>query len=273
MNVPRWSLSDSQFGPAARLRSSWWRGVSTPGDNGTTDLRPDGLGVKVYSTESTTEQYIDIPWDFVLTPFHDVMLAAPDLAVMKDIYQSCCLAARSGSPLCSEYLPAAIAPEASADADICHLSPLTCNGQGQLTRLAVAAAGLNCPRGLPSSLVNLTALVTLDLAFNALNNTVAEVASIIGNMPALENAFLRYTGIRGPVSCDLVKSRRVTRLSLSGNNVTGSLPACMLQSPSLQELYLSQTWMSGTLPDAVPSTSPLRDPSRPRFLLRPIWST
>lgn len=42
------------------------RAVSTPGDNGsTTDLTPDGLGVKVYSTESTTEQYIDIPWSFV----------------------------------------------------------------------------------------------------------------------------------------------------------------------------------------------------------------
>jgi hypothetical protein len=42
------------------------RAVSTPGDNGSTsDLTPDGLGVKVYSTESTTEQYIDIPWSFV----------------------------------------------------------------------------------------------------------------------------------------------------------------------------------------------------------------
>lgn len=54
--------------------------------------------------------------------------------------------------------------------------------QGQLTRLAVAAAGLNCPRGLPRSLMNLTGLVTLDLAFNALNNTVAEVASVSGMM-------------------------------------------------------------------------------------------
>jgi hypothetical protein len=52
---------------------------------------------------------------------------------------------------------------------------------------------------------------------------------IVAGLPALQNAFLRYTGLSGPLSCDLVANPSLTRLSISGNNVTGSLPACMLQ--------------------------------------------
>jgi hypothetical protein len=52
---------------------------------------------------------------------------------------------------------------------------------------------------------------------------------ILASLPALQNAFLRYTGLDGPLSCDLVSNPSLTRLSISGNNVTGELPACMLQ--------------------------------------------
>ncbi|KAF6253768.1 hypothetical protein COO60DRAFT_1463034 [Scenedesmus sp. NREL 46B-D3] len=194
----------------------------------------------------------------VETPLNDVMLAEPDLTAVKDLHTACCVEGGATSSLCTQFLPRALAPSHSPDDDLCRMTPMACNSDGRLTQLAVAQAGLICPRGLPASLSQLGALVTLDLAFNYINMTAAEVAQIIGPMPALQNAFLRYTGIDGPLSCDLVANPSLTRLSLSGNNVTGSLPPCMLQDPTLQELYLSQTGLSGALPDVVPANSPLR---------------
>jgi hypothetical protein len=65
---------------------------------------------------------------------------------------------------------------------------------------------------------------------------------IIGAMPALQNAFLRYTGLAGPLSCGLVAPPTLTRLSISGSNLTGSLPPCMLQVRTQQGLRGLQRW-------------------------------
>jgi hypothetical protein len=50
--------------------------------------------------------------------------------------------------------------------------------QGRLNQLAIAQAGLICPRGLPPSLAQLEALVTLDLAFNFINMTAEDMAQV-----------------------------------------------------------------------------------------------
>lgn len=50
----------------------------------------------------------------------------------------------------------------------------------------------------------------------------------MGALPNLQNAFLRYTGITGQPTCSLVNNTALTRLSISGNNLAGSLPACFL---------------------------------------------
>ncbi|KAF8055659.1 GSO1 [Scenedesmus sp. PABB004] len=331
-------------------------GLSTPDDNGTTDDVPDVVGTQVYATEITSEvlqrrerRRRAAALACVDTPFSDVLLAEPDLSAMRDLHAACCVASRSTSPLCTQFLAAAIAPGHSAGDDLCTMTPMTCDSavrgtarppyarrrargapfeslarrrparsaphhaahwrepppcrraappppQGRLTQLAVAQGGLECPRGLPASLGNLTALRTLDLAFNALGMPVSDVAAILGRMASLENAFLRYTGLTGPLDpggCALVAPPSLTRLSLSGNaNITGALPACMLrvrapraaearagqparhgrqllqpaaaapppssQDATLEELYISQTGLTGALPDAVPRSSPLR---------------
>lgn len=48
-------------------------------------------------------------------------------------------------------------------------------------------------------------------------------------MNALEYAFLRYSGISGDLSCDLVLGYSLRVLSVSGNDVMGTVPACMLE--------------------------------------------
>eukprot|EP00883_Tetradesmus_obliquus_P002744 jgi/Sobl393_1/12953/SZX66506.1 len=226
-------------------------GLSIPTPQGTSPV-PDTIGTQVYSTEITTEVIIELPWFVVAqnpgrylisisrarrrsiymlqveTPFNNVRLAEPDLTAIKDLHTACCVEGGATSSLCTQFLPRALAPNHSDDDDLCRMTPMTCNSDGRLTQLAVAQAGLICPRGLPSSMSQLDALTTLDLAFNFINMSTADITQIIAGLPALQNAFLRYTGLDGPLDCGLVANPTLTRLSLSGNNVTGTLPACML---------------------------------------------
>jgi hypothetical protein len=50
--------------------------------------------------------------------------------------------------------------------------------QGRLTQLAAASVGMVCPNGLPADLSGLSALQTLDLAFNSLNSTTDRLAQV-----------------------------------------------------------------------------------------------
>eukprot|EP00878_Enallax_costatus_P017728 GHUV01018625.1.p1 GENE.GHUV01018625.1~~GHUV01018625.1.p1 ORF type:complete len:897 (+),score=270.26 GHUV01018625.1:870-3560(+) len=258
-------------------------GLSVP-QNNVTDPIPDQVGTQIYGTEITTEVIIEVPWGIlsqnpgtyiisisqahrrvlytlqVMTPFDDVVLAEPDLSAIKDLHKACCDDSNATSSFCTEYLPAAIAPQHSADDDLCRMTPMMCDENGHLIQLAIAQAGLICQTGLPASFGQLEFLETIDLAFNDLNMAITDMGKIIAQLPALQNAFLRYTGLSGPLSddCDLIKSKNLTRLSISGNNITGSLPDCYLKDETLEELYLSQTGLRGPLPDVVPPGSPLR---------------
>jgi hypothetical protein len=51
--------------------------------------------------------------------------------------------------------------------------------QGRLTQLAAASVGMACPNGLPANLSGLSALQTLDFAFNSLNSTTERLTQVI----------------------------------------------------------------------------------------------
>ena len=54
-------------------------------------------------------------------------------------------------------------------------------------------------------------------------------AAVMG--ASLSTIFLRYTGLTGQLTddCTLMNPQNLTRLTISGNNITGSLPKCYLQ--------------------------------------------
>lgn len=54
----------------------------------------------------------------------------------------------------------------------------SCRVQGRLTQLPLASLGLSCPDGLPANLSGLSALQTLDLAFNNLSSTTDRLAEV-----------------------------------------------------------------------------------------------
>ena len=47
-------------------------------------------------------------------------------------------------------------------------------------------------------------------------------------LPSIRRAFIRYTGITGPLDCALVNNPSLILLSVSGNNITGTIPECFL---------------------------------------------
>ena len=51
--------------------------------------------------------------------------------------------------------------------------------QGRLTQLAAASVDMACPNGLPANLSGLSALQTLNLAFNSLNSTTERLTQVM----------------------------------------------------------------------------------------------
>jgi hypothetical protein len=238
-------------------------------------------GTKVFSSEGSTEYYIRVKPDtlaahpgkytlmlagskkavqynlFVTTPAAATQLEKVDAGIMGDLLATCC--ATSNSEFCKRTLPAALAPDHKPEEDLCQLGPNYCDIRGRLVQLAIPDVGLDCGgRGLPPSMANLDALRGLDLAFNAIGGSTDNMAALVANLPRLERLFLRYTGIQGYLWCGMVNSTALTLLSVSGNAIGGTIPECFLSDPTLEELYLSLTNITGGLPDVINPGSRLR---------------
>ena len=51
----------------------------------------------------------------------------------------------------------------------------------------------------------------------------------------------------GSLSCEMVGAS-LAELDITGNQVAGSIPACVVNSPAMREVYLSGNKLSGALP-------------------------
>jgi hypothetical protein len=238
-------------------------------------------GTKVFSSEGSTEFYIRVSPDdlaahpgkytlmlggakkavqytlFVTTPAAATQLEKVDAGIMGDLLATCCAA--STSEFCKKTLPTALAADHKPEEDLCQLGPNYCDIRGRLVQLAIPDVGLDCGgRGLPPSMANLDALRSLDLAFNAIGGSTDNMAALVANLPRLERLFLRYTGIQGYLWCGLVNSTALSLLSVSGNAIGGPIPECFLADPTLEELYISLTNVTGVLPDVINPGSRLR---------------
>ncbi|GBF99546.1 hypothetical protein Rsub_12352 [Raphidocelis subcapitata] len=203
----------------------------------------------------------------ILTPLASTRLVDEEVSIMADLSDQCCPkdGSSNGTALgfddfCSEALASAISPSRTLKDDLCRLAPITCTSDGRIQQLALPGVGLDCRgKGLPPSFSGLSALQTLDLAFNSIGGSADDLAEVLGAMPSLRRAFLRYTDISGVPPCGLVDNPSLVLLSISGNpKLTGTMPACYLNDATLEELYFSQTGLTGRLPNVIPATSPLR---------------
>ncbi|TYG87718.1 hypothetical protein ES288_A13G238300v1 [Gossypium darwinii] len=97
---------------------------------------------------------------------------------------------------------------------------------------------------IPSSMENLTLMLTLDLS----NNTLfGGTPRWMGKMSNLEELVMGNNHFEGPIPVEFCKLKYFLKiLDLSANNISGSLPSCF-SSLSLTHVYLSRNKLKGPI--------------------------
>jgi subtilisin family serine protease/Leucine-rich repeat (LRR) protein len=114
---------------------------------------------------------------------------------------------------------------------------------GNLTNLRILRLNfLGVNGSIPASFSNLTNLETLDLS----GNLFSQLTDIFAPLVNLNYLNLRNTNLNSiPAS---LSSLPLIEVNLGDNELTGSIPADLLQIPTLESLNLSQNQLTGTIP-------------------------
>ena len=76
-----------------------------------------------------------------------------------------------------------------------------------------------------------------------------DVTHALGSLDSLEHLSLGFNQLDGELTCDLLgPAKKLHELDLAHNKVEGAVPECLLGSSALQELYLADNELSGSLP-------------------------
>jgi len=122
---------------------------------------------------------------------------------------------------------------------------IICSG-GWVYQLKLSNNGLG--GSLPSSLVNIPYLDTLDLSNNLL---VGEAPDFLDNMQSLSWMSLASNHLRGDLPALGNNNTGLQYLYFGGNQFQGTIPQSFLNLQGLQELDLSQNALTGQVPDAL----------------------
>ena len=116
---------------------------------------------------------------------------------------------------------------------------INCDAAGRVSQLSLATAGL---RGdLPESVASLPGLTRVALENNRLTGNVPVFTS-----SKLEVLRLSTNDFEGDVPCP--NSAKFLEFTAHGNALTGGIPSCLLNSPTLRILDLSHNPLGGSLP-------------------------
>jgi Leucine-rich repeat (LRR) protein len=133
----------------------------------------------------------------------------------------------------------------SLASEVCSSSPwygVTCDGAGNVTALRLD--GNNLVGHLPSSIGNLTALVSLDLASNHLRGPIP---SSLGALSGLQNVSLATNQLTGPIPSTFgdVQQAALRYLDARSNQLNGMLPSALGSLSSLEVVLLTNNSLSG----------------------------
>ncbi|KAK2647939.1 hypothetical protein Ddye_015428 [Dipteronia dyeriana] len=137
-----------------------------------------------------------------------------------------------------------------------HLSLYGCNLQGtipssigSLTKLVHLDISYNNFWGeLPTSIANLGSLQVLDLSINRLSG---QTLSSLNNLTRLDTLKLSYNNFSSGNSSSwswIAKQTKLTLLSLSGVNLAGEIPFCLLNLTHLSHLDMGYNQLTGSIP-------------------------
>lgn len=183
------------------------------------------------------------------------------LAVVKDLYDTCCSGRRPPNegwswqssantdtdtkPYC-DWLGLQAFPQGLASIgeqpNCSEIPGVICDSAGDVAELILPGLGLKCD-SLPSSLAQLTNLRSLDLSQNQIEGSLP--ADMLA-LPSLQIVLLQENRLQGPPPC--FDSDYLEVLRLANNDITGSIPSCYGQHPRLNWLDLSGNRIAGSLP-------------------------
>ncbi|CAO2046594.1 unnamed protein product [Urochloa humidicola] len=101
---------------------------------------------------------------------------------------------------------------------------------------------------VPSSIGNLTGLVSLALSNNSLIGAIGEW---IGTQKQLQNLELNQNNFNGPIPSSIGNFTQLVKISLEQNNFTGTIPTSLAYLQQLSHLDLSSNNLHGNLPAEV----------------------
>ncbi|CAM0902035.1 unnamed protein product [Alopecurus aequalis] len=119
----------------------------------------------------------------------------------------------------------------------CAWTGITCNATGRVTDLTVFALDISAP--VPAAITNLTALQSVNLAYNQLYGSIPE---FLGPQALPDLTFIRLDG--NQLSGAIPPTATVDSLLLVGNNLTGPLPATFADA-EFSDLGLSDNQLTG----------------------------
>ena len=101
----------------------------------------------------------------------------------------------------------------------------------------------------PTTTVNFSSLLTLDLSRNYFENTL--ILSWIFGLRNLVSLDLSFIGSQGPIPIDLQNMTSLKHLDLSGNNFNSSIPNWLYSFSRLEFLNLCSSNLQGTISSAI----------------------
>ena len=127
----------------------------------------------------------------------------------------------------------------------------------------------NLTGAIPTQLLNLERLQTLNLSGNKLSGTLP---SWLGDLSSLQTLNLRFNGVHGPVPAEMGRLSNLVELHLGNTQLTGELPQSLTNLTNLKQLTFSvglcspnndqfQEWLAG-LESYIGHNCPPPDPDR-----------
>eukprot|EP00963_Diacronema_lutheri_P007854 scaffold682_cov363-Pavlova_lutheri.AAC.5 len=134
--------------------------------------------------------------------------------------------------------------------DLCHYPKSMCDAQGNLVLLDLSREGLRCEFPI-EDVLQFKQLHALILDFNSIEGEVGEIAEGLSQLEGFERLSMLRNSISGDLSspgiCALARSG-LQALDLQANEITGSIPECLVGSQRIEEIKLASNQLTGSIP-------------------------
>ena len=145
--------------------------------------------------------------------------------------------------------------------DFCHIPASRCDIDGNVVELNLRGFDLQCDIFPSDELAAMSKLQKLDLSNNRKLvqgvDAISRISKLLSSVETLQYFDASNSGIGGLLSTPALCSTadRIIKLKLDGNALSGEIPSCLMESPTIQELSLATNNISGAIPSLAPNSN------------------